>query len=41
MSQTDFLPTGPELTVVIPVYNEEQACPCCSHACTRRSMLWA
>ena len=23
MSQTDFLPTGPELTVVVPVYNEE------------------
>ena len=24
MSQTDFLPTGPELTVVVPVYNEEE-----------------
>lgn len=24
MSQTDFLQTGPELTVVIPVYNEEE-----------------
>ncbi|MGA7815152.1 glycosyltransferase [Caballeronia sp.] len=23
MSQTDFLPAGPELTVVVPVYNEE------------------
>src|ERR1700722_10073367 len=24
MSQTDFLPTGPELTVVVPVFNEEE-----------------
>src|ERR1700676_5190201 len=24
MSQTDYLPTGPELTVVVPVYNEEE-----------------
>src|SRR3978361_2404297 len=23
MSQTDFSPTGPELTIVVPVYNEE------------------
>ena len=35
MSHSDFPPAGPEVSVMIPVYNEEAGLARSSNACTR------